>query len=129
MLDHITLKVADIAKSKAFYDAALAPLGIKVVMDVPASETGSNPYLGYGEGWKPYFWIAQATPLSGPLHVAFAADSRRQVDDFYAAAIKAGAKDNGPPGLRALYHPTYYGAFVIDPDGHNIEAVCHKPDA
>lgn len=129
MLDHITIRVADIAASRAFYDRALAPLGVKVVMDVSAEETGAEPYLGYGEGWKPYFWVAQEKPVSGPLHIAFAAKDRASVDAFYAAAMAAGAADNGPPGLRADYHPNYYGAFVIDPDGHNLEAVCHAPPA
>jgi catechol 2,3-dioxygenase-like lactoylglutathione lyase family enzyme len=127
MLDHIGLKVTDINRSKAFYDKALAPLGVSVVMDVSEAETGETPYLGYGEGQKPYFWINEQPRATELLHVAFAAPSRSKVDAFYQAAMAAGGRDNGPPGIRAHYHPNYYGAFVIDPDGHNIEAVCHAP--
>ena len=127
MLDHIGLKVTDINRSKAFYDKALAPLGVSVVMDVSEAETGETPYLGYGEGQKPYFWINEQPRATELLHVAFAAPSRAKVDAFYQAAMAAGGRDNGPPGIRAHYHPNYYGAFVIDPDGHIIEAVCHAP--
>ncbi|HVY89816.1 MAG TPA: VOC family protein [Hyphomonadaceae bacterium] len=127
MLDHIGLKVTNIKKAKAFYDAALAPLGVGVVMEVSAEETGGTAYMGYGEGFKPYFWINEQPRATERLHVAFAADSRAKVDAFYKAAMAAGGRDNGPPGLRKEYHPTYYGAFVLDPDGHNIEAVCHAP--
>ena len=84
--------------------------------------------LGYGIAPKPDFWVAEGTPNKPPVHIAFLAQSRKQVDEFYQAAIKAGGKDNGAPGLRAHYHPDYYGAFVLDPDGHNVEAVCHKPE-
>lgn len=131
MLDHIGFQVADFAKSRAFYDAALAPLGVARVMEVTLAETnGAYEGAGYGVAGKPYFWIGAggAAPLTGRLHVAFAAVNRAAVDAFYAAAMAAGATDNGPPGIRAHYHPTYYGAFVLDPDGHNIEAVCHKPE-
>lgn len=127
MLDHIGIKVTDIKRSKAFYDAALLPLGVSVVMDVSEAETGSTPYLGYGEGFKPYFWINEQPRATELIHVAFAAADRAKVDAFYAAAIEAGGKDNGPPGPRPHYHQNYYGAFVLDPDGHNIEAVCHSP--
>jgi catechol 2,3-dioxygenase-like lactoylglutathione lyase family enzyme len=127
MLDHIGLKVTNIKKAKAFYDAALAPLGVGVVLEVSAEETGGSAYMGYGEGFKPYFWINQQPRATELLHVAFAADSRAKVDAFYKAAMAAGGRDNGAPGLRKEYHPTYYGAFVLDPDGHNIEAVCHAP--
>ena len=127
MLDHIGLRVADVERARAFYNKALAPLGITIVMEVTAEQTGSNAYLGYGEGSKPYFWLGQNAPTTSGLHVAFATDSRAKVDAFYKAAMAAGGKDNGPPGVRAHYHPTYYGAFVLDPDGHNIEAVCHAP--
>ena len=127
MLDHIGLKVTDIKRSKAFYDKALAPLGVSVIMDVQEEETGGTPYLGYGEGYKPYFWINEQPRATEQLHVAFAFLSGATVDEFYKAAIAAGGRDNGPPGLRELYHPAYYGAFVLDPDGHNIEAVCHAP--
>jgi catechol 2,3-dioxygenase-like lactoylglutathione lyase family enzyme len=125
MLDHITFAVADVGRAKAFYDAALAPLEVSVQMEVSAEASGSVAYMGYGEAGKPYFWISGGKPLTGRLHVAFAAKDRATVDAFYRAAMAAGGRDNGPPGLRPEYHPTYYGAFVLDPDGHNIEAVCH----
>lgn len=127
MLDHITFGVSDLARSRAFYAAALAPLGYEVVMEVTAEETGGPAYVGFGSGGKPSFWIGSSRPLRGRLHVAFAVRDRAAVDAFYKAAIAAGGKDNGPPGLRPHYHPNYYGAFVLDPDGHNIEAVCHAP--
>jgi catechol 2,3-dioxygenase-like lactoylglutathione lyase family enzyme len=127
MLDHIGLRVTDIERARAFYNKALAPLGVGLVMEVSAEETGAGAYLGYGEGFKPYFWINEQPKATELLHVAFAADTRAKVDEFYKAAMAAGGRDNGPPGLRTLYHPTYYGAFVLDPDGHNIEAVCHAP--
>jgi catechol 2,3-dioxygenase-like lactoylglutathione lyase family enzyme len=128
MLDHIGFTVKDVARSRAFYERALAPLGIKIVMEVTPEETGGDSYLGFGEGQKPYFWVGSgAHHLAGRLHVAFVAADRASVDAFYAAAIAAGGADNGAPGIRAHYHPDYYGAFVLDPDGHNIEAVCHRP--
>lgn len=127
MLDHIGLTVTDFDKAKAFFDAALAPLGIGVVMEVTAEQTGGDRHLGYGSGGKPYFWIGTGGPATGRLHVALATDNRAKVDAFYAAAMAAGGRDNGSPGIRAHYHPDYYGAFVLDPDGHNIEAVCHAP--
>jgi catechol 2,3-dioxygenase-like lactoylglutathione lyase family enzyme len=118
MLDHVSVSVSDFNASRAFYDGALAPLGIKVLM-------GGEGFAGYGDT-HPFFWIGGRgeTPSMG-THVAFACDSRALVDAFYKAAIAAGGRDNGPPGIRSHYHPTYYGAFVLDPDGHNIEAVCH----
>jgi catechol 2,3-dioxygenase-like lactoylglutathione lyase family enzyme len=127
MLDHIGFGVSDFIRSRAFYEKALAPLGIKIVMEVTAEQSGSYQGAGFGEDRKPYFWIGNGTPLAGRLHVAFAAPNRAAVDAFYAAALAAGATDNGPPGLRPHYHPSYYGAFVLDPDGHNVEAVCHAP--
>ena len=126
MLDHIGLTVSDFARARAFYDAALAPLGVAMVMEVTPEQTGGSSHLGYGSDGKPYFWIGDADATTGALHVAFAAPDRATVDAFYAAALAAGGRDNGPPGLREHYHPTYYGAFVLDPDGHNIEAVCHQ---
>jgi catechol 2,3-dioxygenase-like lactoylglutathione lyase family enzyme len=125
MLDHITFTVTDIARSKAFYDAALTPLGIRVLFEVPA-QSGAGRVMGYGEQ-RPYFWIASGDGLKGRLHVAFTAADRATVDAFYQAAIAAGGNDFGAPGLRPHYHANYYGAFVLDPDGHNIEAVCHAP--
>ena len=125
IIDHTGVAVSDIAKSRTFYDAALAPLGAKVTMEVNVpGYTG----LGYGKG-KPDFWLgAHGGPATTPIHIAFSAASRAEVDAFYAAAMAAGGKDNGPPGPRPQYHPGYYAAFVFDPDGHNIEAVCHKPE-
>ena len=118
MIDHIVIGVGDLATSRTFYEQALAPLGYEVVLAFPAS-------LGFGVGGKPDFWLRQsATPE--PAHVAFATD-RATVDAFHEAALAAGARDNGGPGVREIYHPNYYGAFVLDPDGHNIEAVCHLP--
>jgi catechol 2,3-dioxygenase-like lactoylglutathione lyase family enzyme len=127
MLDHIGFPVSDFARSVAFYDAALAPLGARRLMEVTAEMTGDAAHAGYGVQ-KPDFWIGTGDALKGRLHVAFTAENRAAVDAFYAAAMAAGAADNGPPGLRPHYHPNYYGAFVLDPDGHNIEAVCHKPE-
>ena len=127
MIDHIGLAVSDLDKSKAFYAAALAPLGIQLVMEVTAEQTGTGAYSGFGIANKPFFWIGDhASPCSG-VHVAFAAQSRAQVLQFYQAALGAGGKSNGEPGLRPHYHENYYGAFVFDPDGNNVEAVCHKP--
>ena len=126
MIDHISLRVADFARSRAFYDAALAPLGAGVRMEVSAEQTGGVAYAGYGKD-RPTFWIAEAAPVSGPTHVAFVTASRAEVDSFYEAALAAGGRDNGAPGLRPYYHPNYYGAFVLDPDGNNVEAVCHAP--
>ncbi|MBI1218461.1 MAG: VOC family protein [Rhodobacteraceae bacterium] len=128
MLDHIGLTVADFVRARAFYTAALAPLSLAVMMEVTAAETGGPAYAGFGADRKPFFWIYGGPRASGPLHVAFAAASRAEVDAFYRAAMAAGATDNGAPGLRPHYHPNYYGAFVLDPDGNNIEAVCHRPE-
>jgi catechol 2,3-dioxygenase-like lactoylglutathione lyase family enzyme len=120
-LDHIGLDVSDYARSKAFYERALAPLGIRFMFE-PAPEVG-----GFG-GEFPFFWISRRDrgPQSG-THVAFTAKDREMVDAFHTAALEAGGTDNGGPGVREIYHPHYYGAFVLDPDGNNIEAVCHKP--
>jgi catechol 2,3-dioxygenase-like lactoylglutathione lyase family enzyme len=126
VIDHIGFSVSDYARAKAFYEKALAPLGYVLVMEVTAQETGA-PVAGFGRGGKPDFWIGDEGRLELPVHVAFLADDRPAVDAFYRAAIAAGGKDNGAPGLRPHYHPNYYGAFVLDPDGHNIEAVCHAP--
>lgn len=125
MIDHITFGVSDYARSAAFYDKALAPLGIKQVMKVPKAVIGIDS-VGYGED-RPFFWIAEQDATRGKLHIALTAKTRAEVDAFHAAALAAGGTDNGGPGVRAHYHPSYYGAFVLDPDGHNIEAVCHAP--
>jgi catechol 2,3-dioxygenase-like lactoylglutathione lyase family enzyme len=121
MLDHITLKISNIARSKVFYDATLKPLGITHLYGEAES------FAGYGVAPKAFFWIGRAPAAITGTHVAFKAPNRAVVDAFYAAAIAAGGTDNGKPGLRPQYHPDYYGAFVLDPDGHNIEAVCHHP--
>ena len=118
MIDHTSVAVSDVPKSKAFFAAALAPLGYKVMMDFGEA-------VGLGDK-GPDFWIGKGTPAK--LHVAFAAPNRAAVKAFYDAAIKAGGKDNGAPGLRPQYHPNYYGAFVYDLEGNNIEAVCHNPE-
>jgi catechol 2,3-dioxygenase-like lactoylglutathione lyase family enzyme len=129
VIDHIGLHVRDIARATEFYLKALAPLGYGIVMQVSAEERGGHgAAVGFGAGEKPSFWIAEGEPRSGPMHVAFVAPSRAAVDVFYEAAMKAGGKDNGPPGLRPEYHANYYGAFVFDPDGNNAEAVCHLPE-
>lgn len=128
MIDHIGFPVSDYARSKAFYDKALAPLGYTLVMEATAEQTESgHPAAGFGKDGKPDLWIGGEGRLDKPLHVAIVAKDRAAVDAFYQAALVAGGKDNGAPGLRAHYHPNYYGAFILDPDGHNIEAVCHKP--
>jgi catechol 2,3-dioxygenase-like lactoylglutathione lyase family enzyme len=127
MIDHVGFPVSDYERAKAFYLKALAPLGYELVMEVEQETENGSPAAGFGAGGKPDFWIGGEGGLARPLHVAIAAESRAAVDAFYQAAMAAGAKDNGAPGIRPRYHPNYYGAFVLDPDGHNIEAVCHKP--
>ena len=128
MIDHITFGVSEFARSTAFYDAALAPLGVRRLFDVHKEHSDGVDVTGYGDD-RPWFWLAAQNPTTGMLHVAFQAQSRAAVDAFHAAAIKAGGIDNGAPGLRPHYHADYYGAFVLDPDGHNIEAVCHLPES
>jgi catechol 2,3-dioxygenase-like lactoylglutathione lyase family enzyme len=127
ILDHIGINVSDYGRSKEFYAKALAPLGVGVVMEY-------GTWCGFGRDKKPDFWIGQGaasfqkpeqlSPIT-PVHISFTARSRAEVDEFYKAALAAGGRDNGPPGLRKEYHPGYYGAFVLDPDGHNVEAVIH----
>ncbi len=126
MFDHIAIRARDFARSKAFYTAALAPLGIGIIKEL--TEEMNLGYTGVGFGIDRNgqdFWVSAGEP-NGPVHIAFEAKDRPTVDAFYAAAIAAGGKDHGAPGVRARYHPNYYGAFVLDPDGNNIEAVCHK---
>jgi len=125
MIDHSALKVSDPAKSRRFYEAALAPLGYRVLMEVPTEFTGGQVVLGYGVPPKPDFWVTQGTPETPRVHVAFRAGSKAEVDAFHRAALAAGVRDNGAPGPRPHYHDKYYGGFVLDPDGHNIEAVFH----
>jgi catechol 2,3-dioxygenase-like lactoylglutathione lyase family enzyme len=127
MIDHTGLLVSDFTKSKAFYLRALAPLGYALLAEFPAAVTGSTDVAGFGEPPKPDFWVAGGKPNDPPIHIAFRVANRAAVDAFHKAAIAAGGRDNGPPGIRAHYHPDYYSAFVLDPDGHNIEAVCHGP--
>jgi catechol 2,3-dioxygenase-like lactoylglutathione lyase family enzyme len=127
MIDHTGLRVSNPTTSRHFYERALAPLGYKVLMEVPKEFTGGLVALGYGVPPKPDFWMMEGAPNEPRIHVAFRADNREAVDAFYEAALAAGGKDNGPPGPRLHYHKDYYGAFVLDPDGHNVEAVCHTP--
>jgi catechol 2,3-dioxygenase-like lactoylglutathione lyase family enzyme len=127
MIDHTGVLVSRPDVSRRFYEQALAPLGYAVLMVVPTEFTNGRVVLGYGVAPKADFWLAEGDPNEPRVHIAFRADSRAQVDAFHRAALAAGGKDNGAPGLRPHYHEHYYGAFVLDPDGHNIEAVCHQP--
>lgn len=122
IIDHLGITVSDHTRCKAFFSAALAPLDIVLIVEVAG-------WAGYGRGGKPEFWFGPGDVPQRPLHLAFVADNRAAVRAFHAAALAAGATDNGPPGIREIYHPHYYGAFVIGPDGHNVEAVCHQPEA
>lgn len=127
MIDHVGFAVIDLERSKSFYIEALRSVGISLLVEVTAEQTGSGAHAGFGAADKAFFWIGDHGRPGGAAHIAFAANTRAQVDSFYDAALKAGGRDNGPPGLRTHYHPNYYGAFVLDPDGNNVEAVCHKP--
>jgi len=127
MIDHIGMPVSDFARATEFYLKALSPLGISMIMQISAEQTGQGAAVGFGAAGKPFFWIGEGEKAGDHVHVAFAASSRADVDAFYQAALAAGGKDNGAPGLRPSYHANYYGAFVLDPDGNNIEAVCHAP--
>jgi catechol 2,3-dioxygenase-like lactoylglutathione lyase family enzyme len=129
MIDHVSFRVRSFAASRAFYTAALAPLDYRVVMEFPdpAHPAGPQvPVVGLGAGGKPDLWFTEGEG-GGPIHIAFSAKDRAVVDEFYRAAIAAGGRDNGAPGLRPHYHPGYFGAFVLDPDGNNVEVVCHAP--
>ena len=126
MIDHISFAVSNMERSKTFYADALKPLGIVVVMEVTAEQTGADAHAGFGKGNKAFFWIGGGAKPKGGTHVAFTAPTRADVDSFYRAALAAGGRDNGAPGLRPHYHPDYYGAFVLDPDGNNIEAACRQ---
>ncbi|GLQ92264.1 VOC family protein [Dyella acidisoli] len=128
MIDHIGVSVSDFEKSKAFYVKALTAIGYALLMEFPSAVTGSTDVAGFGEPPKPDFWISKGAPHQPPMHVAFRVNNRALVDAFYREAIAAGGRDNGAPGIRPHYHQDYYGAFVLDPDGHNIEAVCHLPE-
>ena len=128
MIDHVTIPVTDYDRSKAFYLAALAPLGYKLCMEFSREQIPSLPIprtCGIGPGGKPVLWLRPSTQVA-PIHLAFTAPDRAAVNAFHATALAAGAPDNGAPGPRPHYHPGYYGAFALDPDGHNIEAVNHK---
>lgn len=127
MIDHITFGVSNYERSVIFYDRAFLPLGVTRLYEVPLQDTGGIKVAGYGTS-RPQFWIAEENATIGVLHIALRATSQSAVDLFYQAAIDVGGIDNGPPGLRPHYHDSYYGAFVLDPDGHNIEAVCHEPN-
>lgn len=127
MIDHMGISVTSFEKAKAFYDQALSPLGAAMLYQVPMEYTDGALVAGYGRD-RPTFWIAEGEKQSPPNHVALAAENRAQVDAFHTAALAAGGTDNGGPGLRPHYHEHYYGAFVLDPDGNNIEAVCHAPE-
>ena len=120
-IDHIGIAVADYDRSKHFYAQCLAPLGMELIVEIEG-------WAGFGQGDKADFWFGPDAVVNTPMHIAFHANDRAAVDRFHAAGIAAGGKDNGAPGLRPIYHPHYYGAFLIDPDGHNIEAVCHQAE-
>jgi catechol 2,3-dioxygenase-like lactoylglutathione lyase family enzyme len=128
MIDHIGFAVSNMERSKTFYVDALKPLGIGVLMEVSAEQTGADAHAGFGKDDKAFFWISSGNKPTGGAHVAFTAQTRAEVDSFYRAALAAGGRDNGAPGPRPHYHEHYYGAFVLDPDGNNIEAVCHRPE-
>ena len=123
IFDHLGFSVGDFDRSASFYDAALAPLGVK---RVSAFDYPGGQIIGYGAD-RPQFWVNSGEALRDHVHLAFAAPNRAAVDAFYQAAIAAGGRDNGAPGIREEYHADYYAAFVLDPDGHNVEAVCHAP--
>jgi catechol 2,3-dioxygenase-like lactoylglutathione lyase family enzyme len=129
MIDHTGVRVSDFARAKAFYRAALAPIGYQLLLEFPATVTGSgDDVAGFGVPEEADFWIAAGQANEPPLHVAFRVGGRVLVDAFHRAALAAGGRDNGAPGLRPQYHPDYYSAYVLDPDGHNIEVVCRAPE-
>lgn len=127
-IDHVSLSVADLGSAVAFYDTALAPLGLEQVMNLTPEQSGSVGVVGYGIGRKGNFWVAEDGQQSPPAHICFRAKTRLAVRAFHAAGLAAGGTDNGAPGIREIYHPEYYAAFVTDPEGHNIEAVCFEPE-
>lgn len=129
MIDHVGFAVSDLERSRAFYESALAPLGITVQMEVPADQTeAGGSAIGFGKQGNPFFWIGDNESVGEGTHVAFTVDDRPTVDAFHAAALAAGGRNHGGPGLRPHYGPNYYAAFALDPDGINVEAVCHAPD-
>jgi catechol 2,3-dioxygenase-like lactoylglutathione lyase family enzyme len=121
MIHHIDFAVTDLARSRVFYERALAPLGMKVLLEF--TNHAGRQLVGFGSSGDPTFWIRNGEPIRGRLHVAFEASARAEVDEFHCAAVRAGGTDNGAPGLRERYAENWYAAFVLDPDGHNIEAV------
>ncbi|MGB1257158.1 MAG: VOC family protein [Thiolinea sp.] len=123
LIDHIGLAVSNYEASKSFYTACLKPLNIELLVELE-----NEDWAGFGRGDKAEFWFGWDETVQHPMHIAFHAENRAQVDAFYQAALAAGGQDNGAPGIREIYHPDYYGAFVLDPDGHNIEAVCHQAE-
>ncbi|MBD9423286.1 VOC family protein [Achromobacter sp. ACM04] len=126
MLDHVEIHVSDFERSRMFYRSALAALGLpRKVLETGMGFGVGQPHESEDPGGE--FWIHQGTPSTPRVHLAFRARSRAEVDSFHQAALAAGGRDNGGPGLRPQYHPHYYGAFILDPDGYNIEAVCHRP--
>src|SRR4030095_8873183 len=133
MIDHTGVVVSDFETSKKFYSTALGSIAFVLLKEFPAAVTGGTDVAGFGspessaQGLSPEFWLARGAPGAVPIHVAFRVAKRSLVDAFHKAALAAGGRDNGAPGLRTHYHPDYYGAFVLDPDGHNIEAVCREP--
>ncbi len=129
MFDHMSIRVSDYARSRTFYEAVLAPLGYSVQAEIAPEDPSGEAHCGFGASTDHHpFWIGSARPVSGPTHIAFLAPDRATVRAFHAAAMRFGATDNGAPGLRGIYHPNYYGGFVFDPDGNNIEAVCHTSE-
>jgi catechol 2,3-dioxygenase-like lactoylglutathione lyase family enzyme len=127
IVDHLGLQFGDYARALRFYRQVLAPLNITAIMEVTKEESGSYEGTGFGRNGEPSFWISGGERTAPRIHIAFVAETRAAVDRFFEAALAAGGVDNGAPGIRAHYHPNYYGAFVLDPEGHNIEAVCHSP--
>jgi catechol 2,3-dioxygenase-like lactoylglutathione lyase family enzyme len=128
MIDHTGVSASDFDRSKAFYTEVLSAIGYELLMEFPAAVTGNTDVAGFGEPPKPDFWIYKGVRNNPPVHVAFRVSSRALVDAFYKAGMAAGGRDNGAPGIRPHYHEHYYGAFVFDPDGNNVEAVCHSPE-
>lgn len=127
-LDHVTLSVADLAKAVPFYEAVLAPLGLTCIARLGAEQTGDAALAGFGIGRKGQLWLAETGTQTPATHICFRARTREEVCAFHAAGLTAGGKDHGAPGIREIYHPAYYAAFVLDPEGHNIEAVCFEPE-
>ncbi|WP_414755246.1 VOC family protein [Anabaena sp. CCY 9910] len=128
MIDHTGVIVSNFERSKSFYAAALEPVGLSLIAEYSASMTGATDIAGFGQPPEAEFWITRGHPGSIPVHVAFRVHNHTAVKAFYNAALAAGGRDNGAPGFRPHYHPNYYAAFVLDPDGHNIEAVCYQPE-